>query len=444
MHVVVREYARLTTAAVDTPSLDEACISGTAFDWLCRESARLRGSGASLIQIEDRRWLRLDSYVGVIETPCGTRIEILPKCSQNNEDPRRSRRLLRRMLAAGLDLPTRESAPTDIDTFDAPLTEWVMRQFLQSLDALVKRGLRFSYNAVQDNQRFLRGRLEIAKQLRAPPARQHLFCIEHDIFDPDRPENRLLRLSLARVCKATREPANWRLSHELATLLASVPSSTDVAGDFRRWRNDRLLAHYRPVRPWCALILSEKSPMTLHGSWHGVSLLFPMEQVFEHYFGTCLRQSLPADAMLKGTASTEHLVLRHDGSPMFQLRPDFLLQIGNKAWVLDTKWKLLDQHQASGRDKYGLAQSDFYQMFAYGLRYLDGIGDMFLVFPATNHFNTALPVFELSDTLRLWVVPFDLESGTMLGRQAETVVPWREGEPGAHRVRDPVQLHQGM
>jgi len=444
MHVVVREYARLTTAPVETPSLDEARISGTAFDWLCRESARLRGSGASLVQVDDRRWLRLDNYVGVIETPCGSRIEILPKCSQDAEDLRRSRRLLRRMLATCLDLPTRESAPTDIETFDAPLTEWVMRQFLQSLDALVKRGLRFGYHAVQEQQRFLRGRLEVAKQLREPPARRHLFHIEHDVFDADRPENRLLRLALARVCNTTRDAINWRLSHELATLLAASPSSTDVAGDFRRWRHDRLLAHYRSVRPWCALILNEESPLSVHGAWHGISLLFPMEQVFERYVGACLRRTLRADAVLKATASTEHLVSCHCESPMFQLKPDFLLRLGSDAWVLDTKWKLLDQEKAGGRDKYGLAQSDFYQMFAYGHRYLAGRGDMYLVFPATRDFNAALPVFEFSDDLHLWVIPFDLDNGVLLDGQAKPTSAWREGVASAHRIRETIQLHRAL
>jgi len=432
--VIVREYARLTTAAVARVSLDEARISESAFDWLCQESARLRGFGASLVQMDSRRWLRLDNYVGVIETPCGTRIEILPKCSMEGDDPRDARRLLRKMLTRCLDLTTRETGPTDLQTFDAPLTEWVMRQFLQALDALVKRGLRFGYHAVQDEQRFLRGRLQVAKQLRQPPSRQHLLQIEHDVFDADRPENRLLRLALNRVCRATRDSSNWRLSHELATFLAPIPPSTDVVSDFRRWRNDRLLAHYRNVRPWCSLILNEEMPLTVHGGWHGSSLLFPMEKVFERYVESCLRQNLPSGAQLKATASTQHLVARHRTSPMFLLKPDFLLRQDKHTWVLDTKWKLIDESLAGGKDKYRLSQSDFYQLFAYGQRYLDGQGDMFLVFPRTPQFSQPLDVFEYSDALRLWVVPFDLESGRLLGgpldpchQNADLIVPRTNG-----------------
>ena len=405
--IVVREYARLSTSPVDGTSLDAACVPESAFDWLCRESARLQKSGAPLVQVENRRWLRLDNYVGVIEAPCGTRIEILPKTMASSDDAPAARLLLRKMLARCLDLPTRETSPTNIQTFDAPLTEWVMRQFLQVLDTLVKRGLRFDYHTVRDEQRFLRGILDVSRQLRQPPGRGHLFQIEHDVFDADRPENRLLCSALDRVCRLTRDAGNWRLSHELATLLAEIPRSSNVDADFRRWRNDRLLAHYRPTRPWCALILGEQTPLSVLGEWHGTSLLFPMEKVFESYVEACLRKMLPHDAVLKSQASSQYLC-DHKEQSWFQLRPDFVIEQGAQTWVLDTKWKLLDQTLDGTKEKYGLSQSDFYQLFAYGHRYLPAAGQMLLIYPMTHRFQQPLPVFTYSPQLQLWVVPFDL------------------------------------
>ena len=156
--VTVREYARVTTEQVE-PTLDQHTVSTTAFDWLCGESGRLRKSGAALVQVEGRRWLRLDNYVGVIETPCGTQLEILPKHVDGVDEVASARRLLRKMLSRCLNLTARESGPASIQVFDAPLTEWVMRQFLDALDQLIKRGVRFDYHIVQEQQRFLRGRL---------------------------------------------------------------------------------------------------------------------------------------------------------------------------------------------------------------------------------------------------------------------------------------------
>ncbi len=412
--ITVREFAKLTTDPVAS-SLDQATVTASAFDWLCKESSRLRGSGAALVQLGSRRSLRLDNYVGVLESPCGTQIEILPKHVDDSSEVAidSARRLLRTMLTACMDLAARESSPSSIEAFKAPLTEWVMRQFLEHLDRLVKRGIRFDYHPVKEQQRFLRGRLDVARQIRQPPGRQHILNIEHDVFDPDRAENRLLRSALDRVCRMTKDAYNWRLSHELAVYLSPVPCSSNIAADFRHWRDDRLMTHYRPVRPWCTLILNEQSPRSIVGEWHGVSLLFPMERLFERYVEVCLRRQLPAGTRLKPSASSKHLCT-HVEQSWFLLKPDFLIHDAETTWVLDTKWKRLDSSLANASDKYGLSRSDFYQLFAYGHRYLPAAGRMMLIFPMTTKFREPLPVFNYSESLELWVVPFNLEAGELV------------------------------
>lgn len=419
--LTVREYARLTTSYIPDQSLDLAQVSASAFDWLCQLNSRFTKAGAALVQIEDRRWLKLDNYVGALESPCGTRIEILPKHFEQGDCIQQSRALLRRMIQKSLDLPTRNVGATSLQRFDTPLTEWVMSNFLDALDHLIKRGLRFDYQRVEEEQMYLRGQLNAGRQLRQPPGRQHHFQIRHDIFVPDRPENRLLKTALDIVCKTTQDPGNWRLSHELRSVLLEVPSSRDTAQDFKQWRHDRLMAHYRPVKPWCELILQEQTPLAIAGEWEGMSLLFPMEKLFERYVAACLRDSLPPDATLHTQRNSEYLC-QHNGEKVFQLRPDLMITQGEKRWVLDTKWKRLDSK--SHIKNYGLEQADFYQMFGYGHKYLEGRGDLILIFPRKESFQEALPGFEYSEALRLWVAPFDLETGRVYGLNSPSFPPF--------------------
>jgi 5-methylcytosine-specific restriction enzyme subunit McrC len=117
--------------------------------------------------------------------------------------------------------------------------------------------------------------------------------------------------------------------------------------------------------------------------------------------------------MLQAPARSRYLV-QHEEEPWFRLEPDFLLSVDGQTRVLDTKWKRIDETLNNPTDKYGLSQADFYQLFAYGQRYLNGVGDLLLIYPKTSSFSAPLPVFEFSDTLRLWVVPFDLETGQMV------------------------------
>src|SRR3990167_8635649 len=137
------------------PSLDLAQVSPSAFDWLCELSASFNRNGASLLQVEGRNALKWDSYVGVLETPCGTRLEILPKHVEQGDCVKKSRALLRKLIQAALSLKPRQVSITGLELFDAPLTEWVMGQFLSELDYLVKRGIRFDYRRVEEEQRFL-------------------------------------------------------------------------------------------------------------------------------------------------------------------------------------------------------------------------------------------------------------------------------------------------
>ncbi|MGY1426549.1 McrC family protein [Lysobacter sp. A289] len=408
--VTVREHARLAVGPVAAGSLDEASLSESAFDWLCAEAQRHRLGGAPLVEVGGRRWLRVDNYVGVLESPCGTRIEILPKHVDGETDVATARRVLVNMLRHGLRLPVRDVGPTGLQTFDAPVSEWIIQQFLLELDHLVRRGLRFDYVAVEEELRYLRGRLRVGAQLRQPPGRQHLFQVEHQVFSPDRPENRLIASALLKVAKATRDPGSWRLAHELEHQLVELERSRDIAADLRRWSSDRLMAHYSDIKPWCELILGDRNPLSALGEWRGRSLLFPMERVFERYVEARLRALLPRGAVLRSQVASQWLC-RTEEREMFNLRPDFLIECAGQKYVVDAKWKLLDATDPA--NNYGLSQGDFYQLFAYGHRYLGGEGRMALVHPRTPSLGSALPRFQFDERLSLDVLPLDLETGVI-------------------------------
>ncbi|WP_085663221.1 McrC family protein [Pseudomonas sp. B5(2017)] len=410
--VTIREYARLTTQEVQ-PSLDLAQVSQSAFDWLCDFSGCLEASGASVLKLTNRRTLKWDSYVGVLETPCGTRLEILPKHHEEDGCVAKSRQLLRKLIQNALQLKPRKAGAANVEAFDAPLSEWVMEQFLNELDLLLKRGIRFDYERVEEEQRYLRGQLNVVAQMRQPPGRQHHFQIRHDIFLPDRAENRLLKLALDQVAKLTTSPRNWRLATELQALTASTRGSRNIAQDLRAWSDDRLMSHYRPVKPWCELILSQHVPLALVGRTAGMSLLFPMERLFERYVQDWLQRNLIPEAKMTAQSRSKYLC-EHDDRQMFCLRPDILIDLPAQRWILDTKWKRIDagKHEKN----YHLSQADFYQLFAYGHQYRtdEGVPNLFLVYPSWSGLQVGLPAFDYGRGLRLWVLPFDLEAGRLV------------------------------
>src|SRR5690554_871912 len=398
--VVVREYAYLTTAPVAANTLDRAHISESAFRWLVELGQQFRRNGLPLFELDSQKLLRLDNYVGVLESPCGTVIEVLPKHTTEQTSAAEARALLKRLIKASMQLSVREADFADVERFEMPIREWLITCFLGELEVLLKRGLQFDYQVREEEARFLHGQLDIAKQLRQPPGKAHVFNIRHDLFLPDRPENRLIKSALVAVCSATQDNDNWRLAHEMLSQLLELPESSDTRADFKSWSTGRLLTHYRPIKPWCEFILNQHVPLSVSGGWRGISMLFPMEKLFENYVAEQLRRAIGNKGTVRTQLSTEYLC-EHKGKGVFKLIPDIEVVIGDKRWIMDTKWKLLDVY--NGGSTYGLNERDFYQMLAYGSKLLHSQGDLVLIYPAWKNFpsNENISPFEFDNQTTL-------------------------------------------
>jgi 5-methylcytosine-specific restriction enzyme subunit McrC len=267
---------------------------------------------------------------------------------------------------------------------------------------MVLRGLRFTYERVEEESQYIRGRLDINKQLRQPAGRQHRFRIIHDVFSANRPENRLLKKALEIAFKHVKLPSNWQLANELRHMMDEIPASTQPNQDYAAWSDTKLMKSYEAIKPLCWLIVQKLNPTAQHGAHNGMSLLFPMEKLFEDYVGYCLDLCLPQTYTLKKQVASLSLC-KHGTKDLFKLKPDFIATTSNKSIILDAKWKLLNkafcnENDEEKFDKYGLSQSDFYQMFAYGHKYLPSCGQMFLIYPANENFerDTKLADFDFS------------------------------------------------
>lgn len=416
--ITIYEFDALLPAgsvAADAEGLHR--IPDKVYSWLedrCLRSAEA-GDAAwlRLTQRRGRRVVQVASFVGVIRTPDGFQIEVLPKVGKAiGGAAKEARQLLIEMLCCLQGFRHVKTESAKLLAARMPLLEVFIAEFLRTVERIVKTGRRSDYLSRQDNLFALRGKLLMAAHLRQNLYRADRFFTEHDEFSTDRPENRLLHAALRRVLVLSASHANQQLARELQFVFADVPVSAQPRIDFQRVRLDRGMGYYADALAWTRLILDEESPLTGTGGHRAPSLLFPMEAVFEAFVAKHLAKQLARPLILKAQAHSHHLV-RHHEQNWFRLKPDLLIrEDGRDVLVLDTKWKLLDGLKANGTDKYGLSQGDFYQLQAYGQSHLDGQGDVVLIYPKTAAFGEPLPVFEFfkSAGLRLWVLPFCLTS----------------------------------
>lgn len=416
---VLFEYGHITVEQTDK----SVAVSQAGFDYLerlCLDSDQSESSFLRLTRYRGQRSIQVRNYVGVLQLPTGEQLEILPKIgktgavTESEKCPQEEARLaLLNMLRHLKQFRHIESSDASIQSNRMPLLEVFIRQFLQSVNQLIKRGLRSEYVQREDNLRFMKGKLLTSQQLKHNLVNQHRFYVQYDDYLPDRPANRLIHSALARVASVTRVNSSQKLCRELNFAFDGIPLSRDIRQDFAAIRIDRGMDYYHQPLAWTKLILEGLSPLSMSGDAKALSLLFPMEAVFEAYVGDVLRQQLPAGYRLKEQNQSKSLV-SFGNKNWFKLKPDFTVYSKSSKepeLVLDSKWKLINtsSDKGNGTDKFGLSQSDFYQMHAYGHSYLPGEGNLVLIYPACSTFDKAIDKpFEYSDTLKLWVVPFDV------------------------------------
>lgn len=385
-------------------------VPSHVFTWLeiqCLGSDESVTGWLKLTQLRGQRAIQVTSYVGVIRAPCGFQIEVLPKTGRNTS-PSEARALLIQMLKCQVGFRHIQTESADLSAERMPLLEVFIQQFLLSVEALVKRGLRSDYISQRENLFTLRGRLLVAQHVSQNLLRRDRFFTEHDEFSLNRAENRLIHTALRQVLTICKSQENQRSARELSFVFSDVPLSVDLTLDVQRIRLERGMGYYEHALEWAKLILQDLSPTASFGKNYAPSLLFPMEAIFEAYVAKHLSRQLQDGFVLKSQTNSQHLVT-HENQNWFRLKPDLLVSNGKKNHVvLDTKWKLIDVTKKNGREKYQLSQADFYQLFAYGHHYLNGSGNIILIYPKTDAFCEPLPTFAFpkSNNMRLWVLPF--------------------------------------
>jgi len=369
-----------------------------------------------------KKALQIVNFVGVITIPDEIHLEILPKISEVSQNIVKTRQLLVRMLVEVDELPFIKSTDADVEVFKKPLPDVLITLFLKHLADVVRKGIRKDYERIETEERFLKGRVLVSQQISQPVSRRHLFRIAYDIFSENRAENRLIHSALIQVAKWSKSEANQKTARELRFAFNEIPTSTDYKTDFSLWRNSRDMISYKPLLYWVKLILNQQSPFSIKGDSAGISFLFPMEKLFEKYVANILEKKAQkdySDYKVERQVNNKYLAKKcEDDSRVFQLKPDLAIYKRNSSLeipicILDTKWKLIDQNAKydNGNEdkKSNISQSDMYQMFAYGHKYLkEGKGKLVLIYPKWCKFDTEKQ-FDLGSDLILDVFPFDLD-----------------------------------
>ena len=365
--IVVREFQYLTAGKADRPGCWH--LTKSEFSAL-KEFALANREGDSpleLMRLCSPRGIgesiQLQNYVGVIELADGLQIEVLPKIDIAEDANVDDREIFCRMLSElGSTVSFKTLDRASLSTGHAPLFEIFVAMFLEEAASLVRTGLKSSYSEVETQGRFVRGKIDFARETRKNPARADVLCLRYDELLLDRPENRLVRSTLVYLRKASGNGANIRKASQLLDAFEGVRDSANVDADLARCVSDRSTKAYGMLIPWCRVFLKRESFTMFRGESVATAMLFPMERIFEDYVGKRLRR------VASKRGAFRRVRLQATGQWLFNrrvsLRPDILCDCLSceRRVVLDTKWKRVYKPK-------DISVADMHQMYAYGQRY---------------------------------------------------------------------------
>lgn len=314
------------------------------------------------------RKLETQQICGIISVP-GVSLEILPKLS---DDDCALRQTLVRMIAVAFDVPVSEGLIAQMGVQESDLLEVFIGLFVSQLAPQVQSGLPRTYVSDEDVLPKLRGSLDIRQQiLRRAVDPSRLHC-RFDEFSENTPLNRIFKTCLLRIKGFVRSASLRRQVLKLTERLDGIPESTSPLSERMTWNrtNERFRGAHRLAR----MLLEAEWQNTTSGIGSGISLLFPMNLLFERYVARWLQRVLPAGSV--SVQRRQHSLLQHGAYPLI---PDIVLDTPEGPLIVDTKWKDLGPQAASAPD---VRQADLYQLASYGAIY--NAGRVVLLYPSAE------------------------------------------------------------
>ena len=391
-----------------------------------------------------RKYIKTGRYVGTIQTKDGQIIEVLPKIynksGQQAEDQNLCRKVFLNMLKHFTDAKARSFQSASLDTKkNFPILEVYISNYIDAVEQLVLGGVKKNYSIVEENQVFLKGKLDITKHITKNIANKARFAIKYNKYIENIPHNRLIVSTLYKLMKTSNNTTNRGRIVNLLALLSDIPQSQNVEGDLRiASSNNRLFSSYDLLIKWSSQFLLNRGFTTFSGDCVNQSLLFQAEKLFEDFIAYLFRKHAPTYNVHKQNKKY-FLVDKHNEKGMFRLIPDIVVEtdensINYECIIIDTKWKAIDSTRPD--KQYLLSMKDLYQLYAYGQKYKlgqseeigeDVIPKLVLLYPYSERFSEKLPEFiyeEIKEQigLKLMVVPFDLSGTKSYKEQIEDIM----------------------
>ena len=293
--------------------------------------------------------IRFKHYVGVIQV-AGLTIEILPKIDKHETNTDLWQSVLIQMLKVTKKLKVQKVGEADVKKQHIHLLDIYFEWFLTEVELLIHQGLIKQYYKETGSVKALKGKLEFAGHIRKNLVHKERFYTTHQIYDKDHLVHQILSQAMDIV--ATMTKGNYLYS-KCKTVQLDFPVVKSIQANqstFDKLPKTRKTAPYETALSIARLIILNYAPNVSSGNEKMLALLFDMNSLWEEYILIRLKQAAIEDFQIFGQQSK----LFWDG---ITIRPDIIIKKSSQTFVIDTKWKNMNNKNPS--------TDDLRQMYVY-------------------------------------------------------------------------------
>lgn len=331
------------------------------------EDFALRNGDIMTVTAENgRKVIKAGHYAGIVQFSDGTQLEIFPKiCAETVQ----TRKMIGRMMSAYLDIPFEARLADILEAPESSFMEFFISVFVRECMKILKSGLLSGYTTIEENTTSMQGSILFSENIRKNLAHRERLYVRHDVFTPDRAENRLIKSTAKVMSKLVRTRNNEQELRKILVYLDEVEDSVSTERDFAACINTRNAKKYSAVLNICRMLLKKN----VSGKFVSHAVMIPMQEIFTAYI-TKLAKAYDRNLTVSAKSAKKFMC---PDQKLFPVEPDLVVYNKDGAIIClaDIRWTRFK------RDN-DVPPEDILRLCAYAVKF--GCNELYLVYPSSG------------------------------------------------------------
>lgn len=342
--------------------------------------------------------IKTQNYIGTIVFN-GEQLNIYPKMFRTEKDDYDTDDLSQKHLMNNLvhwlkycnkvEYPFISIASELTDSED--LKEFFITLYIGYVRAALERGLFYQYIDETADCRSIKGKLDIRDYVtnKIPNGKADLFNCTYSKFEFDNQVNRIIKYTCKQLYNGTSKK-NQKVLRSILTKLDEVTLEPCTPADCSKIRLSSMQKNYRIILSMSKMFLLNKMSSFSMDLNESFCFLFPTELLFEGFIGGFMQDVVGEHGGKVRLQQSDMKLIEnviYGGKSLgsaFTMRHDILVEVNNKVFILDTKYKQISRFEGNPEEIMRIVneepkQTDIYQVCEYARK--RDIADVYLLYP---------------------------------------------------------------